>query len=115
MNHCLPIHFIFTGGARPCSGKSWGGRKQKQRHFLAAPALFILAAGAFAYGAYTPLAPASTWRLLLAAVFVLLVIKHIRLKEIEFLQKLVQVNEKACLRLEGKWTGFAGQGEALRR
>lgn len=73
---------------------------------------FILAAGAFAYGVYTARAGFYLAALPLAAVFVLLVIKHIRLKEeIEFLQKLVQVNEKACLRLEGKWTGFAGRGE----
>ena len=73
---------------------------------------FILAAGAFAYGVYTARAGFYLAALPLAAVFVLLVIKHIRLKEeMEFLQKLVQVNEKACLRLEGKWTGFAGRGE----
>ena len=73
---------------------------------------FILTAAAFTYGLYG----AQTSLLLLAlafgTIFFWLVLKHIRLKEeIDFLQKLVQINLKARLRLEGKWTAFTERGD----
>lgn len=73
---------------------------------------FILAAGAFLYGYYSHQTALLFLSLPLAAIFIWLVIKHIRLKEeIDFLQKLVQINITAGLRLEGKWTEFGGRGD----
>lgn len=72
---------------------------------------FTLAVFAFGYGLYGPYAGIIYMTIPLAALFGLLVIKHNRLKEeINFLQKLVKINDTARLRLEGKWTAFTERG-----
>ena len=73
---------------------------------------FILAAGAFGYGFYGPYRAVLFLALPLTAIFVWLIVKHIRLKdEMEFLKKMVQINITAGLRLEGKWTAFTERGD----
>lgn len=71
---------------------------------------FLLAVGAFTYSFYRsylvlPLG------LTLFGVFIALIFKHQKLKyRIDFLKKLVQINEDARLRLDGKWTTFQDAG-----
>lgn len=73
---------------------------------------FILAVLAFGYGLFGSYPETIYLAVPLMILFVLLVIKHICLKEeIEFLQKLVEVNNTARLRLQGKWTAFAERGD----
>lgn len=73
---------------------------------------FLLTAGALGYGVYGPYPGVLFLVLPLGALFVWLVKKHIRLKdEIDFLGKLIIINNTAKLRLEGKWTAFAERGD----
>lgn len=73
---------------------------------------FLLAAGTFLYGLYGPYGGVVYLALPLVVVFVGLVVKHKRLQEeIDFLKKLVTINDTSLLRLDWKWTSFSGRGD----
>ena len=73
---------------------------------------FILAAGVFVYGFYSPYALISYLSLPLLGLFFFWISNHARVKRrIDFLEKLVYINKIARQRLEGAWTSFPDSGE----
>lgn len=88
-----------------------GFAQRKSRAFSSLRlAVFILAIGALAYGFYSPYSGLPL-ALVLLAVFISLIFRHERVKQhIIFLERLVEINLNAGLRLEGKWTAFADDG-----
>ncbi len=72
---------------------------------------FIFAIGAFTYGFYNPYSGIPL-AIVLLGVFILLIFRHERIKRcIFFLDRLVQINHNAGLRLDGKWTTFLDEGQ----
>ena len=74
--------------------------------------LFIAASGLLGFGVYSTQYYYGYYALIILFVFIGLVIMHSLFKaKIILLEKMVEINENALLRLAGKWTTFTESGE----
>ncbi len=74
--------------------------------------IFLIATGLLGYSFYSQRFIFVLYAIPVLLIFLILVAKHSKIKEkMDYLQNIIQINETALLRLNGKWNSFKELGE----
>jgi hypothetical protein len=106
-------HFSELYARRESAFREELGRAQKRAgHFLPCVWQHLCLPLVLLYMGSTHLYRVLPFALVLMGSFIVLVFGHERLKRrIDFLNRLVEINQNAGLRLDGQWTAFPGSGQ----
>ena len=112
MTKPLPIEDIYQKKKTGYQAALADARKTDSTLVFYRSLLALLALGLLLYGTFKELSGLYLLVVPIAFLFMLLVNKHKKIrKQIAYLENLIDINQRALLRLSGQWTGFPQTGE----